>query len=156
MKKYYELDQIQTGENETEAIKLQKIFETKVETLINLMKNMQHLITAEPKIIIKSRDKRTFRNFEEAIESAARIGESRKEHKRWEEEKEKLEAEIKREKEGIIGMLPFKNTWIKVNILDKSYGVGFYHDSYGGLHSKLEIMAWSSEMPELNDQLDYS
>lgn len=51
----------------------------------------------------------------------------------------------------IIQLVPVENTWIKVG----NYAVGTYTDSWGGIHTKLEIRDWAEDLPKLHNRLNY-
>ena len=51
----------------------------------------------------------------------------------------------------ILNLLKVKNAWVKAG----DYAVGFYCDTWGGMHYELEVRRWSEDLPKLPDHTYY-
>ncbi len=97
---------------------------------------------------------KTFENIDEAMAMKGKLDAWEQAKTNAFETRRQLEAERKQVIGEIIDILPFRNSWVKIHLIDgRTYGVGFYHCDHGEPYNKLDITPWTTEpMPPLNDR----
>lgn len=130
-------------------------FEKMIRKKLQIELDIQNIDAAEPEEPFKKAPE-TFESYEEAIAAKEKKMAYEMHKKKWGETLKKLQDELKNVNTIIIGMIPFRNSWIKVLVDDKQYGVGYRMDAWGGDHAVLEVHSWTQPMPNLEDRMQYN